>query len=32
MNKIYQYIMIGAVAVGLSSCDNDWLDLEPLTQ
>ena len=29
MNKIYQYIMIGAVAVGLSSCDNDWLDLEP---
>ena len=31
MNKIYQYIMMGAVAVSLSSCGNDWLDLEPST-
>ena len=31
MNKIYQYILMGAFAVALSSCGNDWLDLEPST-
>ena len=31
MNKIYQYIMMGAMAIGLSSCGNDWLDVEPST-
>ena len=31
MNKIYKYIMMGAMVVSLSSCGNDWLDLEPST-
>lgn len=31
MKKIFQYIMIGAMAAGFSSCGNDWLDLEPST-
>ena len=31
MNKIYKYVMMGAIVVGLSSCGNDWLDLEPST-
>lgn len=31
MNKIYQYIIMGAIAIGLSSCGNDWLDVEPST-
>ena len=31
MKKIFQYIMMGAVAAGFSSCGNDWLDLEPST-
>lgn len=31
MNKILKYMMMGAFAVTLSSCGNDWLDLEPST-
>jgi len=31
MNKIYLYMMVGAMTIGLSSCGNDWLDLEPST-
>ena len=31
MNKILKYMMMGAFALTLSSCGNDWLDLEPST-
>ena len=25
MNKIYKYVMMGIVAISMSSCGNDWL-------
>ena len=31
MNKIYKYVMMGIVAISMSSCGNDWLDLDPST-
>ena len=29
--NIFKYITLGAVLIGITSCGNDWLNLEPST-